>query len=153
MSAFTISRSTTIAAGPDAVRALVDDFHAWRQWSPWEELDPDLSRSYSGPESGVGARYAWAGNRKAGAGSMEIVASTPASTEIRLEFLKPWRATNPVTFTYEPGDTTTRVTWTMTGTHAGLAKLFARFINVEKLIGPDFEMGLAKLRDLAQEDG
>jgi len=150
MSSFTMSRSTTIGAAPETVRALVDDLRCWRRWSPWEELDPDLSRTYSGAEAGVGAHYAWEGNRKAGAGSMEIVASTPAATEIRLEFLKPWRATNPVTFTYDAEGDGTRVTWTMTGNHAGLARLFARLINVEKLMGPDFEKGLARLKDLAE---
>jgi len=150
MSSFTISRSTTIGAAPETVRALVDDLRSWRRWSPWEELDPDLSRTYSGAEAGVGAHYAWECNRKAGAGSMEIVASTSEATEIRLEFFKPWRATNPVRFTYDADGDGTRVTWTMTGSHAGLATLVARLINVEKLMGPDFEKGLARLKDLAE---
>ncbi|MFL6134279.1 MAG: SRPBCC family protein [Nocardioidaceae bacterium] len=150
MSAFTISRSTAIAAAPEQVRARVEDFHAWRAWSPWEDLDPKLSRSYTGPERGVGATYAWEGNRKAGAGSMEITAATPVSLTIVLRFLKPWRATNQVVFTFAPDGADTHVTWTMTGTHTGLAKLFARFINVEKLIGPDLEKGLARLKELAE---
>lgn len=150
MSAFTISRGTTIAAAPAAVRAQVEDFRAWRQWSPWEDLDPNLTRSYSGADHGVGARYAWEGNRKAGAGSMEITAATPESLSIELAFLKPWRATNQVVFTFAPEGAGTHVTWTMAGAHVGLAKLFARFINVEKLIGPDFEKGLARLKELAE---
>jgi hypothetical protein len=151
VSAFTVSRSTTIAAAPAAVRALVEDFRSWRTWSPWEDLDPGLTRTYSGSESGVGARYAWAGNRKAGAGSMEIVASTPESLRIALEFLKPWRASNDVVFTIVPEGTGTHVTWTMSGTHAGLAKVFARFVDTDKLVGPDFEKGLARLKELAEK--
>lgn len=150
MSAFTISRSTTIDAPPAAVRAHVEDFRSWQQWSPWEDLDPHLRRTYSGAEHGVGARYAWEGNRKAGAGSMEITAATPESLSIELAFLKPWRATNQVVFTFAPEGSGTHVTWTMSGAHAGLAKPFARFINVEKLIGPDFEKGLARLKRLAE---
>ena len=150
MSAFTISRSTTIAAPPDEVRAHVEDFREWRHWSPWEDLDPNLRRTYTGPEKGVGATYAWEGSRKAGAGSMEITAATPESLMIELRFLKPWRATHQVVLTFAPEGTGTHATWTMTGTHAGLAKLFARFINVEKLIGPDFDKGLAKLKQLAE---
>jgi len=150
VSAFTISRSAVIAAPPERVRARVDDFHAWRAWSPWEELDPKLRRSYTGAERGVGAAYAWEGNRKAGAGSMEIVAATPESLTIELRFLKPWRATNQVVFSFAPDGPATHVTWTMTGEHTGVAKLFGRFINLEKLVGPDLEKGLAKLKALAE---
>jgi hypothetical protein len=150
MSVFTISRTTTIDAPAAAVRAQIDDFRRWRDWSPWEGIDADLERTYSGAESGVGARYAWAGNRKAGAGSMEIVAATPESLRIALEFLKPWKASHEVVFTLVPQGEGTRVTWTMTGAHAGLAKVFARFINVDKLIGRDFEKGLARLKEIAE---
>jgi hypothetical protein len=150
VSAFTVSRSTTIAAAPATVRALVADFRSWRAWSPWEDLDPGLTRTYTGAESGVGARYAWVGNRKAGAGSMEIVAATPESLRIALEFLKPWRASNDVVFTIVPEGAGTHVTWTMSGTHVGLAKVFARFVDPDKLVGPDFEKGLAKLKTLAE---
>jgi hypothetical protein len=153
MSAFTVSRSTTIAAPPETVRAHVNDFRAWRQWSPWEELDPNLSRSYTGAEHGVGAHYAWRGNRKAGAGSMEITASTPDSLSIELVFLKPWRATNQVVFLFAPegpDGSATRVTWTMSGAHTGVGRLFALFMNFDKFIGRDFEKGLAKLKELSE---
>jgi hypothetical protein len=150
VTAFTVSRSTTIAAAPAAVRALVEDFRTWRTWSPWEDVDPQLARTYTGADSGVGAHYAWVGNRKAGAGSMEIVASTPESLRIALEFLKPWRASNDVVFTFAPDGDGTRVTWTMSGVHAGLAKVFARFVDTDKLVGPDFEKGLARLKELAE---
>ena len=150
MSAFTISRSVTIAASPSEVRAHVDDFRAWRAWSPWEDLDPNLDRHYRGAERGVGASYAWRGNRKAGAGSMEMVAATPESLTIELRFLKPWRATNQVVFTFAPEGAGTHVTWTMSGTHTGIAKLFARFMNLEKLVGPDLEKGLASLKAVSE---
>jgi hypothetical protein len=101
MSNFTVSRGTEIAAPPVTVHALVNDFHFWVSWSPWEGVDPTLARSYTGPESGAGARYSWRGNRKAGAGSMEIIASVPAEIAITLTFLKPWKATNQVAFTFE----------------------------------------------------
>lgn len=151
MSEFTVSRSTTIAASPASVHALVDDFHAWRSWSPWEGLDPTLARSYTGPDAGVGAHYAWTGNRKAGAGSMEITASSAENIAITLAFLKPWKATNAVTFGFEPDGDGTRVTWTMSGQHAGLGKLFALFMSMDKLVGKDFEKGLASLKDQAEK--
>ena len=150
MSTFTVSRSTEVAAPSHRIMPLVEDFRAWRQWSPWEELDPELRRTYEGATSGVGATYAWEGNRKAGAGSMEIFAATPESLRIVLRFLKPWRATNDVVFTFAPQGEGTRVTWTMIGTHTGMAKLFARFLNLEKLVGPDLEKGLARLKTVAE---
>jgi hypothetical protein len=93
---FEVVRSTTIAASPERVHGLIDDFHAWRAWSPWEDVDPSLERNYYGADSGVGAKYAWEGNRKAGKGSMEIVSSTPERIDLRLVFEKPWKATNQV---------------------------------------------------------
>jgi hypothetical protein len=149
MAGFTVTRSTVVAARPETVRALVEDFRAWRHWSPWEDLG-ELRRSYTGADSGVGAQYAWEGNRRAGAGSMEIVAATPESLRIELRFLKPWRATHDVVLTFVPHAEGTKVTWTMTGTHTGLAKLFARFVNTDKLVGPDFEKGLANLKVCAE---
>lgn len=150
MSTFTISRSTTVDAPAGTVRSLVEDFRHWRGWSPWEDLDPALRRIYSGAESGVGSRYAWEGNRKAGAGSMEIVGATPESLRIELEFLKPWKASNDVVFSFAPEGTGTRVTWTMHGAHVGLARVFARLIDVDKLVGRDFEKGLARLKEQAE---
>ena len=152
MSSFTVTRSALVAASPETVRPLVDDFRAWQRWSPWEDLG-ELRRTYSGAESGVGARYDWKGGRKAGAGSMEIVAATPESLRIELHFLKPWRATHQVVFTFERVPEGTKVTWTMTGTHTGLATVFARFVNTDKLVGPDFEKGLARLKQLAEASG
>ncbi|HET7196429.1 MAG TPA: SRPBCC family protein, partial [Nocardioides sp.] len=99
MSTFEVSRSTNIAADQASVHGRINDFHEWTAWSPWEDVDPNLQRIYTGPDEGVGAHYAWQGNRKAGQGSMEIVSSTPEQIGVKLSFLKPWKATNDVTFT------------------------------------------------------
>lgn len=150
MSHFDISRSVTIQADPARIHGLVDDFHEWTAWSPWEDLDPALQRSYSGPDSGVGARYEWSGNRKAGRGSMEITSSSPEAIGIRLAFLKPFKATNDVEFTFAPAGAATEVTWGMTGEQTGVAGVFARFVPMDKLVGKDFEKGLARLKAVAE---
>lgn len=151
MAEFSVSRQISIGASPAAVHALIDDFHAWRVWSPWEDLDPVLARSYTGAEAGVGAQYAWTGNRKAGAGSMEIVESTPEEIVVTVRFLKPFKATNTSTFELRSEGGPTVVTWTMSGASTGLAGLFSRFVSMEKLIGPDFEKGLARLKARAEQ--
>ena len=133
------------------MHGLVDDFRAWRAWSPWEELDPELSRDYSGPATGVGSRYAWQGNRKAGQGSMEITASTPEQIVIKLEFLKPWKATNDSSFSFaDVGDAGTEVTWRMTGENSGMAAVFMKLFRMDKYIGKDFDKGLARLKATAE---
>ena len=151
MAAYTITRSIEVDAQPATCHALVNDFHEWTAWSPWEDADPQLERTYSGPDSGVGARYAWSGNRKAGRGSMEIVESTPEQIRVRLVFEKPWKAENPVEFSFAPSATGTRVTWTMTGENRGLAAAFAKVVNMDKLLGKDFDRGLARLKAVAEE--
>jgi hypothetical protein len=154
VSDFEIVRSTVVAAEPGGVHALVDDFHRWTAWSPWEGLDPDLGRTYSGPDSGVGAHYAWEGNRKAGAGSMEITGSTPETIDIRLAFLKPFKNTNRVTFTLTPtqvdGAPGTSVEWRMSGERSGFWGVVGRILPMDKLIGKDFEKGLARLKAAAE---
>jgi hypothetical protein len=150
MADYTVERTGTIAATPAEVHALVDDFHHWVAWSPWEDLDPDLRRTYTGPAKGVGARYAWTGNRRAGAGSMEIVSSTPEAIGIALQFLKPFRSSSTLRFGFVPEGSGTRVTWRMEGTTKGAMRLVSRFMSFEKLVGPDFEKGLARLRSVAE---
>ncbi|MFC4786832.1 SRPBCC family protein [Nocardioides sp. MAHUQ-72] len=150
MSHFEVVRSTQVQAEPARVHALVVDFHAWTAWSPWEGLDPDLRRTYSGPDSGVGAYYAWAGNRKAGEGSMEITSSTSEAIGIKLAFLKPWAATNDVTFTFVPTGSGTEVTWRMDGEHRGFGRVLAKVVPMDRLVGRDFEKGLARLRAVAE---
>ena len=151
MAAFEMSRSTTIAAAPERIHALLDDFHAWREWSPWEELDPDLQRTYTGPDQGVGAHYAWSGNKKAGQGTMEIIESTPSSVAVDLRFLKPFEATNVTRFDLAPSGAGTAVVWTMTGERGALMGLMGK-LYFDKAIGKDFDRGLAQLKSAAEAD-
>jgi uncharacterized protein YndB with AHSA1/START domain len=146
MAAYTISRSAFIPAPPEAVYPHVVDFHKWAEWSPWEGLDPSMERSYSGPAAGTGAQYSWRGNRKAGAGSMQILeAEEPRSIRLRLVFVKPFKAVNPTGFTFEPDRGGTRVTWAMKGENKGLAAVFAKVMKIDAMVGKDFEKGLANL--------
>src|SRR3954451_10820405 len=120
MGEFEVVRRKTVAAPPERVHALINDFHNWRQWSPWEDLDPQLHRDYAGPDKGVGARYAWQGNRRAGRGNMEITGSAPERVEVQLTFEKPMKTSNQVAFELRPaGAAETEVTWRMRGTLRG----------------------------------
>lgn len=150
MGNFEVTRRRAIAADPARIHALIDDFRKWRLWSPWEDADPQLARTYTGPESGVGAHYAWRGNRKAGAGTMEIKADAEREIGIELTFEKPFKATNFVTFTLEPTATGTEVAWKMTGTHSGLMGVLAKVFPMDNLVGKDFEKGLARLQTIAE---
>jgi len=148
---YTVERSITIAADPAHVYAQVVDFHRWTAWSPWEGLDPAMQRTYSGPEQGVGSAYTWKGNRKAGEGRMEIVAADePGSIEVALAFLKPFKSTSRTTFAFVPEDGGTRVTWSMTGPMTWMTKVMGVFTSMDKLVGPDFEKGLAQLRTISE---
>lgn len=153
MSSFAISRSRVIAAPVETIFALVDDFHRWTAWSPWEGVDPQLQRTYTGPDAGVGARYAWRGNRKAGEGTMEIAESVPHTRiGVNLTFTRPMKAVNPTTFTFDAaGAGSTRVTWTMSGENRGLGRLFALIMPMDKLVGKDFEKGPDQLAIAAAE--
>ena len=138
---------------PGRVHALINDFRNWQQWSPWEDVDPEIQREYSGPAQGVGAHYAWRGNNKAGEGSMEIIESNPQRIDIRLSFLKPWKAHNAVTFAIVPveaGQGGSDVAWSMSGENRGLAAVFAKVFSMDKLLGKDFEKGLARLKTAAE---
>lgn len=151
MSTYEVTRTAVIPAPADEIFPLVNSFHEWTKWSPWESVDPSMQRSYTGTDSGVGAKYAWSGNRKAGSGTMEIIQSTaPNSIRIRLEFTKPFKTVNPTTFTFTPAGNGTQVTWTMTGENTGLGKIFALFMNMDKMVGADFDKGLASLAAAAQ---
>ena len=150
MGGFAVSRSTTVIADPARVHGLINSFHEWTAWSPWEDLDPELERDYTGPDRGVGAHYAWSGNRKAGQGSMEITSSTPDTIGLRLAFLKPFRSSNIVTFSLVPAVDGTEVTWLMTGEQRGLMGLFGKVVSMDRLIGKDFEKGLTRLKAVAE---
>ena len=143
---FHVERSMNISATPDTVLAQVNDFHAWNTWSPWEKLDPGMKRSYDGPPSGVGAKYAWVGNKQVGEGRMTIEKSEPSRVEIKLEFLKPFAATNTSTFTFAKTDEGTKTTWAMDGNNNFMGKAFHLVMNMDKMIGPDFERGLAAMK-------
>lgn len=151
-SPFTITRSLAVDATPERLHEFVDDFHQWRAWSPWEDLDPDLERSYTGPESGLGAHYAWKGNKRAGAGTMEITGLGPDRVEIRLVFSMPWQADNRVTLLFTPASAGgSEVTWTMAGEHTGgLRGLVMRLMPLDRMLGRDFEKGLTRLKALAE---
>jgi uncharacterized protein YndB with AHSA1/START domain len=147
---FHISRETTIAAPPERVHALVNDFHEWQAWSPWEGLDPAMERTYAGSATGVGAVYAWRGNSKAGEGRMEILESAPQHVAVDLLFAAPMKAHNRVDFTLTPTADGTHVEWAMTGPQSVVMRLMSKFWSMEKLVGPDFERGLAQLKTTAE---
>jgi len=149
---WTVERSTTVDAPPERVYAQLADFHNWRHWSPWEHLDPDLQRTYSGAPSGTGAGYAWSGNRKAGQGRMEIVDATqPSRVAIDLVFEKPWKARSDTVFTVRPQGTGSHVTWTMVGQKTFMTKVMGVFTSMDRLVGGDFEKGLARLKAAAEQ--
>ena len=150
---FHVERSASIAAPPAAVWPHLVDFHRWQAWSPWEKLDPDLKRTYSGSASGKGAVYAWEGNAKVGKGRMEITdPTTPSLITIKLDFLAPFEAHNIAEFSLEPEGDATKVTWTMTGPSPYFpAKIMQVFISMDSMVGKDFEKGLANLGTAAEE--
>jgi polyketide cyclase/dehydrase/lipid transport protein len=146
-SEFRIVRAATISAPAPAVFAQVNDFHNWRAWSPWERLDPELKRTYEGPPAGTGATYKWAGNNDVGEGRMTITESRPNELiRIGLEFIRPFAATNVTEFTFKPEAGQTTVTWSMTGTNNFIAKGFHLFMNVDDMVGRDFDKGLAQMK-------
>jgi hypothetical protein len=148
---YTVTRSTTIAAPAERVHALVSDFHEWQQWSPWEDLDPEMRRTYSGADAGVGASYSWEGNRKAGKGDMTITGDAPEQVDVALHFEKPFEQRNRFAFRLTPvGDTSTTVGWRMDGSLSGFMRLFSIVKSMDSLVGPDFEKGLARLRQVAE---
>jgi hypothetical protein len=150
-SQFSISRSATMSAPPELVFEQVNDFHKWAAWSPWEKKDPAMKRTYEGPPAGIGSVYRWAGNKEVGEGGMTITESRPSGLiRIRLEFLKPMAATHTAEFTFKPQGDRSAVTWTMTGKHNFMGKAFCMFMDMDKLVGPDFEKGLAGIKTVAE---
>jgi hypothetical protein len=148
---FRIARSITINAAPDVVHGLVNDLHEWEHWSPWAKKDPGMKKTYGGPSSGAGATYAWEGNKDVGEGRMAITESTPGRlVRMKLEFLKPFQATNAVEFTFRAEGGPTLVTWSMTGTNNYMGKAFALLMNMDKMVGGDFEKGLAAMKARAE---
>lgn len=152
MAQFLITRSVHVEAESATVHNLVDDLHRWVDWSPWEGLDPQLQRTYSGADRGRGARYAWQGNNKAGQGTMTITESSPDRIGIDLAFLKPFKATNHVALSFAPDASGgTDVTWTMTGERGAFGQVFAKVFKMDDKLGGDFVKGLLQLKALAEK--
>jgi len=151
--AFRVERSTTIDAPPEVVFPLVNDFHAWLRWSPYEKLDPALAREYGGAGAGQGATYSWEGNDDVGAGRMTIIGSVPSQrVDIELEFSRPFVATNQVEFVFQGSGDDTRVLWGMDGKNGFVGKLISLFLDMDKMVGKDFEAGLAAMKASAEAD-
>jgi uncharacterized protein YndB with AHSA1/START domain len=150
--ALRVQRSASINAAPETIFPLINDFRAWRAWSPYEDRDPNLQRTFSGADSGKGAVYEWNGNRQVGCGRMEILdAPPPHKIVIKLDFLKPFEAHNTAEFTLVPHGDTTNVTWLMHGAAPLLSKVMQVFMNMDNMIGKDFATGLANLKRITEK--
>jgi uncharacterized protein YndB with AHSA1/START domain len=150
--AFSVQRAIVIAAPAERVFPLINDFHRWGAWSPWENKDPAMQRSFTGAASGKGAVYGWEGNKNVGSGRMEILeADAPSKILIKLDFLKPFEAHNTAEFTMLPQGAGTHLTWVMRGPAPFISKLMQVFMNLDSMIGKDFEVGLASLKKLAEQ--
>ena len=149
---FSVQRATGIKAAPEKIFALLDNFHNWGIWSPWEKMDPNMKRTFSGPANGKGSVYEWEGNSKVGQGRMEITdALAPSQVTVKLDFIKPFEGHNIAEFVLEPRGDTTNVTWTMRGPSPYIAKLMSVFFSMDSMIGKDFEAGLANLKAAAEK--
>jgi hypothetical protein len=148
---FRVARSTTIIAPQSVVFAQVNDLHAFQEWNPWGKIDLGCKTTFEGPAGGVGAKFAWSGNNKVGEGSMTITESRLNElVRLRLDFLRPFKATNTAEFTFRPVSDQTTVTWSMTGKRNFLFKAVGLFVDCDKMIAPDFECGLASMRAIAE---
>ena len=148
---FRVSRSAVMAAPAPAVFGQVNDLHNWEKWNPWQKVDPAMKLTFSGPPSGVGAAYAWQGNRDVGEGRLAIIESRPTDlVRIKLEFLKPFAATNTATFTFKPQDNQTAVTWSMEGRNNYFAKAINLCVNMDRMVGGQFEKGLADMKAVVE---
>ncbi|WP_426172658.1 SRPBCC family protein [Massilia sp. TWR1-2-2] len=149
---FSVRRSIAVKATPEKIASLLTDFHQWASWSPWEKLDPNMKRIFSGAASGKGAVYEWEGNSDVGKGRMEIVdASTPSRTVVKLAFFQPVESHSTTEFTLTPQGDSTNVTWYMHGPMPFVSKLMTVFMNMDDMIGKDFDKGLAQLKTAAEK--
>ena len=149
---FTVTRSTTIKAPPEKIIPLVNDFRNWQSWSPWENLDPAMQRTFSGPASGTGAVYQWQGNSDVGRGRMEITGQQlPSKVTVKLDFIEPIASSNVTEFSFVPQGDSTTVNWTMTGPMMFVTKIMSVFTSMDKMIGNDFDKGLAKMKTVAEK--
>jgi hypothetical protein len=144
---FRVARSTTVNAAPAAAFAHVNQLKNWEAWNPWGKIDPNMKLTYDGPESGVGASYSWVGNKDVGEGRATITeVRTNEFVQLKLEFFKPMAGVSIAEFTFAPQGNQTEVTWTMGGKNSFVAKIFCMFMNMDKMIGGQFEQGLASLK-------
>jgi hypothetical protein len=147
-----VQRATSIRAPADRIFPMINDFRQWRTWSPYENKDPAMNRTYEGAGSGKGAVYAWDGNNNVGSGRMEILeTAVPSKITIKLDFFKPFEGHNTAEFTMLPQGDVTNLTWTMSGPAVFMSKLMQVFMNLDHMIGRDFEVGLANLKKLAEK--
>ena len=150
--ALRVQRTTSIKAPAEKIFALINDFHSWGRWSPYEKKDPAMKRTLSGAASGQGAVYEWDGNGNVGRGRMEILESSPPSRiAIKLDFIKPFEGHNIAEFVLEPDGHATRVTWTMSGPSPYIGKVMRVFLDMDRMIGTDFEAGLANLKTATEQ--
>lgn len=144
---FRITRSITIAAPADVVFTQINDLHAWQSWSPWAKKDPNAQVSYAGPQAGKGSSFQWSGNSDVGEGAMTIIESRPSQlVKFRLDFIKPFTATNNSEFVLTQTPQGTNVSWSMYGKNNFIGKIIGIFMDCEKMVGPDFEQGLSNLK-------
>ncbi|MBK7752126.1 MAG: SRPBCC family protein [Flavobacteriales bacterium] len=139
-------RITVVNAPPEKILPHIADLHRWMAWSPWDKLDPNMKRDHSGAQSGVGAKYGWVGNNKAGEGTMEVLEAGNSGVKIDPRFVRPFKSDCITHFHFTPQGNATKVRWTMDGPNLFMGKLFGLFMNMDKMIGKDFETGLAGLK-------
>jgi uncharacterized protein YndB with AHSA1/START domain len=148
---FTITRSATVNAPPAEVFSQVNDFHKWQAWSPWAKLDPDAKNTFEGPSAGEGAIFKWSGNSQVGEGAMTLVESKPNDyIKIKLDFVRPFAASDVANFTFKPEAGQTQVTWTMSGQKNFVCKAIGLCMNMDKMVGGEFEKGLAQMKTIAE---
>jgi len=150
-STFHIERSTVVSTPPERIAPFINDFHQWTGWSPWEKMDPTMKKTFGGATAGVGAVYEWAGNSKVGQGRMEITASQPERIVIKLDFIKPFEGHNVATFAIVSEPIGAKVKWAMDGHVNYMMRVMGLFMNMDKMIGKDFEAGLSNLKGLAED--
>jgi uncharacterized protein YndB with AHSA1/START domain len=152
-STFTVQRTATLKASPDIAFALVNDFHQWGEWSPWDKMDPNQKRTFEGAATGTGSIYGWSGNDQVGEGRMTIEESKANElVRIKLEFIRPWASTNSTTFTFSPAADGVSVTWKMEGHNDFMGKAFSLFMDMDGMVGKDFDNGLANMGKLAEAE-
>jgi uncharacterized protein YndB with AHSA1/START domain len=148
---FRIQRATSIKAPPEKIFPVINDLHNWSSWSPWDKMDPTMKKTHAGAANGKGAVYEWEGNSKVGKGRMEITdTSPPSQVTVKLDFIKPFEAHNIAEFMLEPSGDSTNVTWAMHGPNSYIAKVMQIFFNMDRMVGKDFETGLANLKKVAE---